>query len=89
MLLEELELVFGTRRFDATDVFCQAHARSALLAAIEDEVPGARDRHGSLNTRAIRRALRKMRGIKAHYTRGVKYWTFRVDDRTNLLRLRT
>jgi hypothetical protein len=54
-----------------------------LLAAIEAEIPRARrKRNGKpaeFNTRAIRIGLRRMEGIKAHYSRR-GHWTFCVPD---------
>ena len=77
-LLDCLKEQFGADWFDATDVFSRS-SDTALSRALEREVPRLRYKvDGSMNTRAIRMALRRHPGIS-------KRWNdtaFRVASRT-------
>jgi hypothetical protein len=80
LLIDELARLFGSEAFDATDVWALATRNADLAAAIDAEVPRARHkdrrRAGELNVRAIRMALRRLRGltsVTSHH-----YWSFRV-----------
>jgi hypothetical protein len=78
-LLRELRRIFADREFDATDAWRQSHDDPALTAAIDAEVPRARYRSGlycgEINRRALRMALRRLKGLKAR--RQEDYWSFR------------
>ena len=77
-LVEELEQVFASEEFDATDVCLRAYDNPSLMDAVEDAVPKARDRSGRLKPDAVRRVLKKLNGVKTHC--GIKYkvWTFQI-----------
>jgi hypothetical protein len=80
-LITNLERIFGSKEFDATDVWCATHNDPALTAAIGAEVPRCRYRsgrkRGEIRVRAIRMALRRSRGLRT--VRHDDYYSFRVQ----------
>lgn len=75
-LIANLERVFGSKEFDATDVWWEAHGiygDKQLAAAIDAEVPRARYlsgwKRGVHNVRAIRTALRRSKNPRLRTVR--------------------
>ena len=81
MLVQELQRVFGTRNFDATDAWVELHNDPELTAAIDAEVPRARYKsglhRGEVNRRALRMALRRLHRNGLLARRQEDYWSFR------------
>jgi hypothetical protein len=67
-LIANLERVFGSKEFDATEVWREARHDQQLAAAIDAEVPRSRYKSGlfkgGLNCRAIRGALKRSKGLR-------------------------
>lgn len=83
-LVANLQRVFGSKEFDATDVWCAAHSAGGdaqLAAAIDAEVPKARYlsgwKRGEHNVHAIRRALKHSRSLRT-LRHGGGYYSFRL-----------
>jgi hypothetical protein len=70
---------FRCDRFDATDVFSRAFRNPQLMAALEQEIPNLyHKRDGTMNTRAIRTAIKRLPGIEKRHNLEADYWSFQV-----------
>ena len=79
-ILRELKRKFRHICFDATDVAVLMRGNESLKAAIAKAFPEVGDDPASGKIERLRKALRNMRGLDAHYKKESNYWFFTFAD---------